>query len=47
MPGILADRRALGQPAAVATGERDYVSGRMPVDVWEITADEWRRRRGG
>jgi len=29
----------------VATEERDYVSGRQPVDIWEITADEWRRRR--
>jgi RimJ/RimL family protein N-acetyltransferase len=29
----------------VATEERDYVGGRMPVDVWEITAEEWRMRR--
>jgi RimJ/RimL family protein N-acetyltransferase len=29
----------------VATEERDYVSGRQPVEIWEITAEEWRRRR--
>jgi RimJ/RimL family protein N-acetyltransferase len=29
----------------VATEERDYVGGRMPVDVWEITVEEWRMRR--
>ncbi|HVC47343.1 MAG TPA: GNAT family N-acetyltransferase [Terracidiphilus sp.] len=26
----------------VGTGMRDYVSGRLPSDLWEITADEWR-----
>jgi ribosomal-protein-alanine N-acetyltransferase len=33
----------------VAIEERDYVSGRFPTEVWEITAEEWRahRRRGG
>ena len=31
----------------VETGERDYVSGRMPAEIWEITADEWNRRRSG
>jgi [ribosomal protein S5]-alanine N-acetyltransferase len=25
----------------VATLERDYVSGRLPAEIWEITADEW------
>ena len=25
--------------------ERDYVSGRLAADVWEITRDEWRRHR--
>jgi ribosomal-protein-alanine N-acetyltransferase len=25
--------------------ERDYVSGRLPTEVWEITAEEWRARR--
>jgi RimJ/RimL family protein N-acetyltransferase len=29
----------------VAETEKDYVSGRLPTEVWEITADEWRRRR--
>jgi hypothetical protein len=22
--------------------EKDYVSGRLPAETWEITADEWR-----
>jgi RimJ/RimL family protein N-acetyltransferase len=26
----------------VATFERDYVSGRLPAELWEITAEEWR-----
>lgn len=25
--------------------ERSYVCGRLPAEVWEITADEWRSRR--
>ena len=29
----------------VATEERDYVSGRMLAEIWELTADEWNRRR--
>jgi RimJ/RimL family protein N-acetyltransferase len=29
----------------VATGERDYVSGRLPTEIWEITREEWRARR--
>ena len=29
----------------VETGERDYVCGRLPSEVWEITAEEWRARR--
>jgi RimJ/RimL family protein N-acetyltransferase len=29
----------------VWTGERDYVCGREPAELWEITADEWRSRR--
>jgi ribosomal-protein-alanine N-acetyltransferase len=29
----------------VATEERDYVSGRLPSELWEITAEEWRARR--
>jgi len=30
----------------VALEERDYVSGRFPSEIWEITAQEWRARRG-
>jgi ribosomal-protein-alanine N-acetyltransferase len=30
-----------------AIEERDYVSGRLPTEVWEITAEEWRRHRAG
>jgi RimJ/RimL family protein N-acetyltransferase len=26
----------------VAVEEREYVSGRLPSEVWEITAEEWR-----
>jgi [ribosomal protein S5]-alanine N-acetyltransferase len=26
----------------VGIGERDYVCGRLPTEVWEITADEWK-----
>ena len=29
----------------VATVERDYVSGRLPAEIWEITAEEWNARR--
>lgn len=29
----------------VATQERDYVSGRLPSEIWEITAEEWRARK--
>jgi ribosomal-protein-alanine N-acetyltransferase len=29
----------------VATEDRDYVSGRFPSEIWEITADEWRARK--
>lgn len=28
----------------VATIEREYVSGRLPAEIWEITADEWQAR---
>jgi ribosomal-protein-alanine N-acetyltransferase len=30
----------------VALEDRDYVSGRLPSEMWEITAEEWHRRRG-
>ncbi|HKW87447.1 MAG TPA: GNAT family N-acetyltransferase [Candidatus Acidoferrales bacterium] len=29
----------------ISRGERDYVSGRLPSEVWEITAAEWRARK--
>lgn len=29
----------------VATEERDYVGGRFPTEIWEITAEEWRARK--
>ena len=29
----------------VSTDEHDYVSGRLPSEVWEITAQEWRARK--
>jgi ribosomal-protein-alanine N-acetyltransferase len=29
----------------VGREDRDYVSGRLPSEIWEITAEEWRRRR--
>lgn len=29
------------------TEERDYVGGRFPSEIWEITAEEWRARRTG
>lgn len=29
----------------VAVEEHDYVSGRLPTEIWELTREEWRRRR--
>jgi [ribosomal protein S5]-alanine N-acetyltransferase len=29
----------------IARPERDYVSGRLPTEIWEITAEEWRAKR--
>ena len=29
----------------IATEERDYVSGKYPSEVWEITAEEWNAKR--
>jgi ribosomal-protein-alanine N-acetyltransferase len=28
----------------VAMEERDYVSGRLPTEIWEITTEEWNTR---
>jgi RimJ/RimL family protein N-acetyltransferase len=30
-----------------ATIESDYVSGRLLTEIWEVTAEEWRKRRAG
>jgi [ribosomal protein S5]-alanine N-acetyltransferase len=30
----------------IAAEERKYVSGRHPAELWEITREEWRMRRG-
>lgn len=29
----------------IVTEERDYVGGRFPSEIWEITAEEWRVRK--
>ena len=29
----------------IAWEDREYVSGRLPSEIWEITVEEWRRRR--
>jgi len=29
----------------IGTEERDFVSGRLPAEIWEITAEEWKARR--
>jgi len=29
----------------IAVVERDYVCGRLPAEIWEITAEEWNIRR--
>jgi ribosomal-protein-alanine N-acetyltransferase len=29
----------------IASGERDYVSGRLPSETWEVTVEEWRARK--
>jgi hypothetical protein len=26
----------------VSVGEKEFVCGRLPFEIWEITADEWR-----
>ncbi|HEY7333765.1 MAG TPA: GNAT family N-acetyltransferase [Bryobacteraceae bacterium] len=30
----------------VAVEERDYVGGRFQTEIWEVSAEEWRRRGG-
>ena len=29
----------------IATEEHDFVSGRLPAEIWEITAEEWRKKK--
>ncbi len=29
----------------VGLEERNYVSGRLPAEIWEITAEEWNARK--
>jgi RimJ/RimL family protein N-acetyltransferase len=29
----------------IARDDRDYVSGRLPSEIWEITAEEWRQHK--
>ena len=29
----------------IETTESDYISGRLPTEIWAITAEEWRRHR--
>jgi ribosomal-protein-alanine N-acetyltransferase len=29
----------------IAREDRDYVSGRLPSEIWEITAEEWSQRK--
>jgi ribosomal-protein-alanine N-acetyltransferase len=29
----------------IGTEDRDYVSGRLPSEIWEITAEEWRQHK--
>jgi len=43
----LASRRISGKQGmrVIKTEDRDYVSGRWPSEIWEITAEEWSRRR--
>ena len=31
----------------IATENRDFVCGRLPAEIWEITAAEWRAHRAG
>jgi [ribosomal protein S5]-alanine N-acetyltransferase len=42
-----ASRRISGKQGmrVIALEERDYISGRLPAEIWEITAEEWRSKR--
>jgi ribosomal-protein-alanine N-acetyltransferase len=45
--GNLASRRISEKTGMrmVATEERNFVSGRLPSEIWEITAHEWRKAK--
>ena len=45
--GNLASRRISEKTGMrmVATEERNFVSGRLPCEIWEITAKEWHKAR--
>jgi ribosomal-protein-alanine N-acetyltransferase len=45
--GNLASRRISEKTGMrmIATEERNFVSGRFPCEIWEITADEWHKAR--
>jgi ribosomal-protein-alanine N-acetyltransferase len=45
--GNLASRRISEKTGMrlVAAEERDFVSGRQPSEIWEITTDEWHKAR--
>jgi [ribosomal protein S5]-alanine N-acetyltransferase len=38
----ISERQGMRRTAIV---ERDYVSGRLPAELWEITVEEWRARK--
>jgi len=29
----------------IASAEQEFIAGRLPAEVWELTADEWRAQR--
>lgn len=45
--GNLASRRISEKTGmhVVATEERDFVSGKLPCEIWEMTREEWHQRR--
>jgi [ribosomal protein S5]-alanine N-acetyltransferase len=46
-PNVASHRVSEKQGARlVAVEERDYVSGRWPTEIWELTRLEWHARRG-
>jgi [ribosomal protein S5]-alanine N-acetyltransferase len=45
--GNLASRRISEKTGMrmIATEERNFVSGRFPCEIWELTADQWHKQR--